>query len=501
MSKVTYIEPQPGFQINFLANEADIVIGGGAAGVSKTFSLLMETCRHIGNKMFRSVIFRVTSPQIRNPGGLWDKSMHIFPGAGGDPKNSILEWWFPSGAKTMFRHLDGMKDALEWMGTEVDLIEFDELTHFSKEVFFYLITRGRTMSGITPYVRASCNPDPDGWVYEFIQWWIDPETGYPIPERDGVIRFFARDGDNYIWGDSYQEVYDKGSYFLQPQIEKSGGLITMQDVIKTVSFVSGSIYDNKKLLETNPQYIGGLLAQDEDTVLALLKGCWKARVSPNDVYNYEAFKGLFDNVKEVDRKGKYITADIALEGSNMLVVGYWEGWELMDVEILDKSDGPQVIQLISEVAKYYGVENRHICYDADGVGGYVGGYIRGAIPFHGGSPAVEVKDQASNKIIKENYKNYKTQCYYHSGATVNKGLAKINARCANKMYSQTMTIRQRFMWERRAIRKDKIDAELKLCILPKKEMKVLLNNESPDLMDMFSLRSHFDIKPAKTFVG
>jgi hypothetical protein len=47
---------------------------------------------------------------------------------------------------------------------------------------------GRSMSGIRPYVRASCNPDADSWVAEFISWWIDPATGFAIPERAGVLR-------------------------------------------------------------------------------------------------------------------------------------------------------------------------------------------------------------------------------------------------------------------------------------------------------------------------
>ena len=36
---VNYIRPQEGYQMKFLSSEADIVIGGGAAGVGKTFGL------------------------------------------------------------------------------------------------------------------------------------------------------------------------------------------------------------------------------------------------------------------------------------------------------------------------------------------------------------------------------------------------------------------------------------------------------------------------------
>lgn len=62
------------------------------------------------------------------------------------------------------------------------------------------------MCGVRPYVRATCNPDADSWVAEFISWWIDPETGFAIPERAGVLRWFIRIGDTIIWGDSPEEL-------------------------------------------------------------------------------------------------------------------------------------------------------------------------------------------------------------------------------------------------------------------------------------------------------
>ena len=32
----------------------------------------------------------------------------------------------------------------------------------------------------------------DSWVATLIAWWIDQETGYPIAERSGVVRWVAR---------------------------------------------------------------------------------------------------------------------------------------------------------------------------------------------------------------------------------------------------------------------------------------------------------------------
>ena len=491
------IKPQIGYQQIALSSSADIVIGGAAAFVGKTFALLLDPLRHINVNGFGGVIFRRTSVQIRNEGGLWDTSVKLYPILGAEPRESSLDWKFPSGAKISFRHLEYEKNKYDWQGAQIPFLGFDELTHFTETMFFYLLSRNRSSCGVKPYVRATCNPDPESWVYKLIEWWIDKDTGFPILERRGKLRYFIKYGNDYIWGDSVDEVYNNAEHIIKPMMDSSG--LEAKDFIKSLTFVSGSIYDNKKGLHYDPSYPGNLLSQDEDTRRQLLEGRWKISNSPMDVYEYDAFAGMFENLKEVDNKGKFITADIAMKGSNKLVVGYWEGMQLMDIEIMDKSDGKQVIELISNMAKRYSVDNRYICYDSDGVGSYIDGFIRGAVPFNGGASAMAVKDEASGRLIKENYFNLKTQCYYRTGNRVANGEIKISKNVANKMYDVSMTIRQRFMFERKAIKRDKADNDGKLKIIGKDEMKVKLNGDSPDLMDMFMMREIFELKPKMVF--
>lgn len=495
------IQPQKGFQLDFMSSPADIVIGGSAAGVGKTWSLLADPLRAINLPGFGGVIFRRTTPQIRNTGGLWDTSWELYPIAKGDPKESTLDWVFPSGASMAFRHLEYEKNIYDWQGAQIAFLGFDELTHFTEKMFFYLLTRNRSVCGVKPWCRATCNPEPDSWVYLLIQWWIDPVTGFPIKDREGVVRYFARYKGDYIWGETYEEVKEKAAFFMDEIVERAEGVLTYHDLIKSITFISGSIYDNKELLSKDPSYIGNLLAQDEETKLQLFDSCWKAGNTPDDLYDYNSFQGLFNNVRDVNRSGKYITADIAMKGSNKLVVGYWEGDELMDIETMDKSDGKDVIVLISEVAKYYGVQNQFICYDADGVGSYIDGFIAGAVPFNGGTQPIETLDKASGRMIKENYQNLKTQCYYNSADAVARGDMKINERCWSKMYNSQMTVKQRFLYERRAVKRYKADHDGKLRINPKEEQKAKLQGDSPDLMDMFMMQRIFKIKPAYVFVA
>lgn len=494
-SEIKYIEPQDGYQLEFAASQADICIGGGAAGVGKTFSLLLEPIRYKDVEGFGSVIFRRTNPQIRNEGGLWDTSMTLYMLAGAIPRQSTLEWNFgPS--KLKFSHIEHEKNIFDWQGSQIPFIGFDELTHFSKKMFFYLLTRNRSVCGVNPYVRATCNPDPDSWVADFISWWIDQETGYAIPERKGILRYLIVDGDNYIWGNTKEEVIKLGWHIIGEVVERSG--INPNEFVKSVTFIGGSIYDNKELLKDNPAYLGNLLAQDKATQAALLHSNWKVVLSDNDVYDYYAFLGMFNNVKSVKNGTKYVTADIAMKGSDKLIIMGWDDMELIDLQIIDKSNGKEVITAISGMANRIGAQNRHITFDNDGVGSFVDGFIEGSIEFNNGSkpftnPIKPMKDTKGNPV-PENYFNLKTQCYYRSGDNVAAGNYKISEHVANMMYDDKMTVRQRMLYERKAIKMAKADMDGKKKINGKDEQKANLNGQSPDLMDAFMEREIFNLK-------
>ena len=100
-------------------------------------------------------------------------------------------WLFPSGARISFACLEDEAAVLKWQGSQIALICFDELTHFSRAQFFYMLSRNRSTCGVRPYVRATCNPDSDSWVADLVSWWISPETGYPLPERSGVKALYG----------------------------------------------------------------------------------------------------------------------------------------------------------------------------------------------------------------------------------------------------------------------------------------------------------------------
>ena len=153
------IESQPGPQTEFLLSSADIVIYGGAAGGGKTFGLPIECLRHIDIPGFWSVLFRRTSTQVRNPGGLWDTSVTLFPLSGGYPRESALEWEFSNGnAKVKFAHMEYDKNRFDWQGSQIPFIGFDELTHLSWEQFVYMLSRNRSTAFLAGVISGHWHP-------------------------------------------------------------------------------------------------------------------------------------------------------------------------------------------------------------------------------------------------------------------------------------------------------------------------------------------------------
>lgn len=263
------LRPQPGAQERFLSSSADIVIYGGAAGGGKSFALLLEPLRHVlTNPGFNAVFFRRTTTQVRNPGGLWDESVKIYAGIpGADPVQTVLEWKFSGGGKIKFAHLEHENTVNDWQGSQIPLIIFDELCHFSRAQFWYLLSRNRSMCGVRPYVRASCNPDADSWVAQLIEWWIDQETGLPIPARAGVVRWFARIGDALIWGDTPAD--------LPVQKTPDGQIVPP----KSLTFVPAKLTDNAALMAADPNYYANLMSLPLVERERLLGGNWKIRPS------------------------------------------------------------------------------------------------------------------------------------------------------------------------------------------------------------------------------
>lgn len=259
----------------FLASSSDIAIYGGAAGGGKTYGLLLSPLRYKNTSGFGCVIFRRNFNQIFAEGGLWDEVSKMYHGIrGASPKMSRNLWQFRNGkgaviAKVSFAHIERDDDVHKWQGSQICEIGFDELTHFSEKTFFYMLSRNRSVCGVHPFVRATCNPDADSWVAKFIEWWISPDTGYPISERSGVIRWMIRRNEVIHWADTREELISR--FNLKTEEE--------QWEPKSVTFIASTVYDNKILLKSDPSYLANLKAMSLVERERLLHGNWKIKPS------------------------------------------------------------------------------------------------------------------------------------------------------------------------------------------------------------------------------
>lgn len=278
--KIIEIRPQKGPQEQFLASPADIVFYGGAAGGGKSFGLLLDPIRDIRNTEFRGAFFRREGTQLTNPGGLWDESQNLYSHLGGKAIQSPkLKWFFRQGRKAsqlQFSHLQHEKDIFGWQGAQVAFIGFDEVNHFTKKQFFYMQSRVRSMSGVRGRIRATCNPDPDSWVKEFILWWLDEDGEYARRDRAGVLRWFIVIDDKFIWADTKAELV--------------ANYPTMGEFAKSATFIPASIHDNQKLLKADPGYLANLNALSFVDRMRLANGNWKIRPSAGNVFRREWFE-------------------------------------------------------------------------------------------------------------------------------------------------------------------------------------------------------------------
>lgn len=269
------LRPNPGPQEAFLSTAADIAIYGGAAGSGKSFATALDPLRHVHRKGYGAIVFRREATRLVGPGSIWEETSGIYPAFGAKARESpVLEWRFPSGALMEFRHLQHEKDRLGHSGKQYAGIYFDELTEFEESQFWFLLSRNRSTCGVRPYVRATCNPDPDSFVRRLIDWWIGGD-GLPIQSRSAVLRWFVRDGHELVWADTEAEL-------LARYPDRSPLSLT---------FVAASLSDNPK---GDPSYRDKLNALPLIERSRLLGGNWNMRAEAGTVFNRTWFRDFVD---------------------------------------------------------------------------------------------------------------------------------------------------------------------------------------------------------------
>lgn len=232
-------EPQPRQYMAMQRPEYELFYGG-AAGGGKSDYLLVEALRQVHLPNYNGIIFRKTYPQLSE---IIDRGQYLYKRA--FPKvrynDSKHVWTFPSGAKIFLGNMQHSSDKINYQGKRYDFIGFDELTQFTWEEYSYLYSRNRPSGpGTRVYRRSTGNPGGigHGWVKSYFVTAAPPMTPVEqvitVPDPDGRLMTYKR---------------------------------------KKI-FIPSKVWDNKKLLDADPNYIANLSLMDEADRNALLDGNW-----------------------------------------------------------------------------------------------------------------------------------------------------------------------------------------------------------------------------------
>ncbi len=481
--------PQEGIQDNLVRSTVDVLFTGAGASTGKTFGIILSLAPYVNMPDFRALFFRRTLGEVGAVGGMVDEIKKVY-----DFKriteSKIPEMEFDSGAKIMLSHLANEDPSYlreRMRGYQSEFIFLDEGTSYKFSTFTYLLSRNRGSSGISGKFRVAYNPKRSHWTRKFVDWYIGSD-GYPIPERNGAVRFFfiknESDVEQVVWGNTKEEVYEGAKSRIDKLVEKSKGNSTYEDFIKSFVFYSDDIYSNKIFLKKNPTYVASLASLGDTVTAQLLLN--NHNVDEDDYtklsVTQEEIQGIFKN--DANDEGAYtITADIALGGKDNFVAMVWKGLHAVDMVYMEKCNASQALGAIRRFQNTYLIPDGRVVFDGISIGEFIGG-MYGVI-----SGAVSFKAQAKPLGKgKHNYQNLKTQCADKLATLIKQGLLTMSPKVANMIYTSqhlngAMMVKDVLLDEFRALRFDEVESSGKMKLIQKDEQKDILSGRSPDILD------------------
>lgn len=219
----------------FIESTADEVLFGGAAGGGKSYAQLMDAfiyaTKYPKSKqlMLRRTYSELEKSLIRVHLDMYPTSIYRYNSTAHSGK-------FTNGSIIDFGYLDTKADLLQYQSAEYDVIRFDELTHFTEDVYTYMLSRIRGANDFPKAVKSSTNPGSVG------HYWVKARFIDPAPPFE-------------MW------TTDAGTSRV---------------------FIPALVQENKMLMEKDPNYLKRLENLTEKDKQALLYGNW-------DIYEGQYF--------------------------------------------------------------------------------------------------------------------------------------------------------------------------------------------------------------------
>jgi len=176
--------PTP-LQKQFHDSDADEVLFGGAAGGGKTTAIVADAIfRCLNQKSIAAYIFRRTYPELDDV--LVPAALALLPKGAGKYVKQDHEVRFINGSCLRFRHCFSASDVYRYQGAEIHYLYFDELTHFTQDIFNYLKTRLRANISLNLVPKVRCTSNPGGVGHAWVKKrFVD--AGPPLTEISDVF--------------------------------------------------------------------------------------------------------------------------------------------------------------------------------------------------------------------------------------------------------------------------------------------------------------------------
>jgi len=253
-------------------------------------------------------------------------------------------------------------------------------------------------------------------------------------------------------------------------------------------FIPALVQDNPFI---SPHYIENLKKLDKVSKERLLYGNFEYDDDPARLIEYDKIIELFTNQLERSEV-KYLTVDIARSGRDKTVFNYWQGLYLYRIDYFDKNTTKEVRLKIEQDCAKESIPRGNVIVDEDGVGGGVVDETDGIKGFVNNSKAFEkpIHQKASSKkdylgYVPMNYRNLKSQCYFQLADYINRN--KIS--CYKDI---PIKIKEKLIEELEQVKRNNIDKDGKLELVPKEQVKELLGR-SPDFSDAMMMRMYFEL--------
>lgn len=216
--------------------------------------------------------------------------------------------------------------------------------------------------------------------------------------------------------------------------------------------------------------------KDEVKRQRLYLGIWEYDDDPSALCDYDSICDLFTNT-HVKSGIKRMSADLAMMGRDKFITILQDGGLLSVIIDKDKSSAKDIENSLKEKKIEYGVSNTNMVADSDGLGQYLESYIQNIKQFHGGSTKMPSEYQ-------KKYKNLKTACAFKLAEKINN--KEYHIKCSQKQQEE---IKKELSM---CLKRDNVDSDGKLEIMPKDKMKQVLGH-SPDYLDALLMLQYFEI--------